>query len=141
MHQSKVKQIREIKIKDIIIYFVLPLLFIPTIWIIYSIYLRTKIYFLILSIIITYILTRMLALGTVLMYKAFAPLKVRDLCRFEPTCSTYMMIAIKKYGLIIGISMGLHRISRCHYPNGGIDYPQLFKKKKREEENNEKENI
>ena len=128
MHQSKVKQIREIKIKDIIIYFCMPILLIPSIWICYVIFLKPHTLSLILFIIITYILVRMLALGTILMYKAFAPLKVRDLCRFEPTCSTYMMIAIKKYGLIIGISMGLHRISRCHYPNGGVDYPQLFKK-------------
>jgi putative membrane protein insertion efficiency factor len=62
------------------------------------------------------------------MYKALAPMSVREQCRFEPTCSTYMMIAIRKYGLIIGITMGLNRISRCHYPNGGIDYPKLFKK-------------
>ena len=132
MHQSKVKQIREIKIKDIIVYFCMPLILIPSIWICYVIFLKPHTLILILFIIITYLLVRMLALGTILMYKAFAPLKVRNLCRFEPTCSTYMMIAIRKYGLIIGISMGLNRISRCHYPNGGVDYPKLFKKGREE---------
>lgn len=128
MHQSKIKQIREIKIKDIISYFVLPLLALVIIWIIFAIFYQKIKTFWFVFIILTYILLRLLALGSILMYKAFAPIKVRERCRFEPTCSTYMMIAIKKYGLIIGIIMGLNRISRCHYPNGGVDYPKLFKK-------------
>ena len=131
MSKSKVRQIREIKLSDIILYFVLPIILIPSIWIIYSIY-WDHVVILISIIIITYILVRRLALGIILMYKAFAPLRVREMCRFEPTCSTYAMIAIKKYGLIIGIIMGLNRISRCHYPNGGKDYPKLFKKGEKE---------
>ena len=73
--------------------------------------------------IITYFLVKRFVIGLVLCYKAFAPLKVRDQCRFTPTCSTYMIMAIKKYGLIIGIIKGIHRITRCHPPNGGEDYP------------------
>jgi putative component of membrane protein insertase Oxa1/YidC/SpoIIIJ protein YidD len=34
-----------------------------------------------------------------------------------------MILAIQKYGLIKGIKKGVRRIKRCHYPNGGIDYP------------------
>lgn len=133
MCKFKIKQIREIKIKDILLYFVLPLVLIPIIWILYTIYWDEIKIILFVFIIISYILVRMLALGSILMYKAFAPMKVRDLCRFEPTCSTYMMIAIKKYGLIIGLVMGIRRIRRCHYPNGGIDYPKLFRKEGKEQ--------
>lgn len=35
-------------------------------------------------------------------------------CVFEPSCSEYTKQAIEKYGIIKGIFMGIHRISRCH---------------------------
>ena len=44
-------------------------------------------------------------------------------CRFEPTCSEYMALSIKKYGVIKGIAKGIVRLSRCHAPNGGEDWP------------------
>lgn len=39
-------------------------------------------------------------------------------CRYNPTCSTYMIQAIGRYGAIKGGFMGLKRILRCH-PWGG----------------------
>ncbi|MDP4219074.1 MAG: membrane protein insertion efficiency factor YidD [Bacteroidota bacterium] len=41
-------------------------------------------------------------------------------CRFEPTCSEYMMQAVMKYGVIKGGWMGIKRIGRCHplHPGG-----------------------
>lgn len=137
MRKPKVKQLREVRVKDLILYFVLPLVGLILIWILF--FLNNALQFipldsyiiLIIVIILSYIMLRYLALGSVLMYKAFAPLDVRGRCRFEPTCSTYMMIAVRKYGLIIGITMGIRRILRCKPPNGGIDYPQLFKKKEK----------
>ena len=35
-------------------------------------------------------------------------------CVFEPSCSEYTKQAIEKYGIIRGVAMGTHRISRCH---------------------------
>ncbi|NBV05829.1 MAG: membrane protein insertion efficiency factor YidD [Proteobacteria bacterium] len=35
-------------------------------------------------------------------------------CRFEPTCSHYMLEAVEKKGLIKGIFLGVTRILRCH---------------------------
>ena len=72
---------------------------------------------------VTYLLLHRFAIGVVLFYKAFAPLEVRQQCRFIPTCSTYMILAIKKYGLIIGVIKGIRRLFRCKPPNGGVDYP------------------
>jgi putative membrane protein insertion efficiency factor len=45
-------------------------------------------------------------------------------CRFEPSCSRYMVEALRKYGLFKGLAKGLHRLSRCHpWSPGGIDPP------------------
>ena len=39
-------------------------------------------------------------------------------CRFIPTCSEYTYEAVKKYGVIKGLVLGLKRVSRCR-PGGG----------------------
>lgn len=41
------------------------------------------------------------------------------MCRFEPTCSVYMYEAVRKYGALRGIWMGLRRLGRCHPFNPG----------------------
>jgi putative membrane protein insertion efficiency factor len=45
-------------------------------------------------------------------------------CRFEPSCSRYMVEALRKYGLLKGLARGLRRVSRCHpWDPGGYDPP------------------
>jgi putative membrane protein insertion efficiency factor len=56
-------------------------------------------------------------------YQKYAPKDLRASCRFEPTCSNYMLLALEKYGLIKGLYFGLKRFLRCKVPNGGFDYP------------------
>lgn len=51
---------------------------------------------------------------------AISPLKLPT-CRFSPTCSTYALEALKKYGLLKGGRLALRRIMRCH-PWGGSGY-------------------
>lgn len=36
------------------------------------------------------------------------------ICRFTPTCSQYTYQAVKKYGSIKGLWIGLKRVVRCH---------------------------
>ncbi len=42
-------------------------------------------------------------------------------CRYTPTCSTYSIEAVKKYGPFKGGWLSIKRISRCH-PWGGHGY-------------------
>ena len=120
------KRIREVKILDILSYFLLSLfLIILASLSMVVLWYKTKLFFWLLPvyIIIAYILLARFIIGLVLLYKAFAPLRVRHACRFTPTCSTYMIMAIQKYGLFRGVYKGFRRILRCKPPNGGVDYP------------------
>ncbi|MEN3239117.1 membrane protein insertion efficiency factor YidD [Fructilactobacillus sanfranciscensis] len=43
-------------------------------------------------------------------------------CRYQPTCSNYMQIAIEQFGFFLGILMGLSRVIRCNpFVKGGYD--------------------
>lgn len=43
-------------------------------------------------------------------------------CRYYPTCSSYMLTAIKKHGCLLGVIMGVARILRCQpLVHGGYD--------------------
>lgn len=43
-------------------------------------------------------------------------------CRFTPTCSTYSIQAIEKYGAIKGLFLSIKRIIKCHpFHPGGYD--------------------
>ena len=45
-------------------------------------------------------------------------------CRYEPSCSNYMLQAVRKYGLFRGAAKGVARICRCHpWRPGGYDPP------------------
>ena len=52
-------------------------------------------------------------------YKRFVSPFLPPMCRFEPTCSVYMMQAIEKYGFIRGLWLGIRRLLRCHPLNPG----------------------
>ena len=43
-------------------------------------------------------------------------------CRFYPTCSTYFVQAVEKYGPFKGSLLGIKRILKCHpFHEGGYD--------------------
>ena len=59
--------------------------------------------------------------GLVRFYRyAISPL-LPAACRYAPTCSQYMLEAIRMHGPFRGTAMGLRRIGRCH-PWGGHGY-------------------
>jgi len=56
-------------------------------------------------------------------YQKTAPKRIRESCRFEPSCSEYMILSLEKFGFFSGIRRGIQRLKRCKPPYGGIDYP------------------
>ncbi len=49
-------------------------------------------------------------------------IKPHHRCIFYPSCSQYMIDAIEKKGLLIGITKGVYRILRCNpFNKGGVD--------------------
>lgn len=46
------------------------------------------------------------------------------MCRYQPSCSQYFILAVQKYGPLGGAWRGTKRICRCHpWCKGGYDPP------------------
>ena len=121
-------QIREVKLGDLITHAVISPILIALIWVLTPMFLVKLIpipsgIVYVAAALLTYYPLKHFCIGAVLLYKSFAPMSVRSRCLFTPTCSTYMIMAIYKYGLFVGVIKGIRRILRCKPPNGGEDYP------------------
>ena len=67
-------------------------------------------------------MVRAAVLGAIRAYKRFVSPILPPSCRFTPSCSTYALQAIEKYGVLKGGWMGVRRILRCHpFSAGGYD--------------------
>lgn len=65
---------------------------------------------------------KFLAIVVLKLYRlAISPL-LPPSCRFYPTCSSFMLEAIEKYGFWKGLWLGVRRLLRCHpFCTGGYD--------------------
>ena len=64
---------------------------------------------------------RKLPIALIKFYQIFISPLCPGVCRYQPTCSQYMIEAIKTHGVFKGIRLGIKRICRCH-PWGGSGY-------------------
>jgi uncharacterized protein len=61
-------------------------------------------------------------IGLVKFYQAGISPYFPGSCRYDPTCSQYMIEAIKEWGPLKGLWLGLKRIGKCHpWGNQGWD--------------------
>ena len=60
-------------------------------------------------------------IGMVRLYQVVISPWLGPVCRFEPSCSNYMIQAVRKYGFVRGACKGVRRIARCH-PLGASGY-------------------
>ena len=57
-------------------------------------------------------------------YQYFLSPFLGNSCRFYPSCSEYLILAIKKHGIFKGVLMFFKRILCCHpFSSGGVDKP------------------
>lgn len=63
-------------------------------------------------------------LSAIRLYRRYLSPLHAPCCRFTPTCSTYAMQAIEKYGAAKGGYLALRRILRCHpFYKGDLNDP------------------
>lgn len=69
-------------------------------------------------------MTKVFLIFLIKIYKRhISPYKKGPVCRFYPSCSTYAIQAIEKYGAFKGSYLAIKRIIRCNpLVKGGIDF-------------------
>lgn len=69
-----------------------------------------------------------LAVFLIQLYQKYISAYTPARCRYQPTCSNYMQIAIERFGFFLGLIMGIARILRCNpFVKGGYDFvPHRF---------------
>lgn len=113
--------------KTLLLYIILPSAIIASIILLLNYFNISKIGIVItVAVILTaYILffAKQVCISAIKLYQKYAPDSLRNKCRFEPSCSEYMILAIERYGLIKGLKKGICRLKRCNIDGGGYDSP------------------
>ena len=52
-------------------------------------------------------------IGLIRLYQRLSRL-LPPVCRFQPSCSNYMIEAVERHGLLRGLGLGLFRVLRCN---------------------------
>ena len=84
---------------------------------------------------ILYLPRRIVSFPIKLYRKFVSPAKGIPCCRFVPSCSEYALIAIERWGAIVGTALALWRVLRCN-PFGKGGYDPVPERKSKSKENN-----
>jgi putative membrane protein insertion efficiency factor len=63
------------------------------------------------------------------LYRLLISPVLRPSCRFQPTCSAYMLEALERHGALKGLILGLARLLKCHPFHKGCGFdpvPERF---------------
>ena len=61
--------------------------------------------------------------GLLLFYQRFISPLTPPTCRYYPSCSTYALVAIRRFGPVKGTWLAVKRLARCHpWAAGGVDH-------------------
>jgi putative membrane protein insertion efficiency factor len=71
-------------------------------------------------------LAKMLLIVLIRVYQQTFSILLGPACRFTPTCSSYALLAIQRFGMIRGIRLAARRILKCHplHPGGYDPVPE-----------------
>jgi uncharacterized protein len=62
-------------------------------------------------------------IGLLVFYQRFISPMTPPTCRYYPSCSSYALTAIRRFGPIKGTWLALRRLGRCHpWAAGGVDH-------------------
>jgi putative membrane protein insertion efficiency factor len=65
---------------------------------------------------------RAVAVAPIRLYKGLISPLLPPSCRFQPTCSSYALTSIERFGVARGGWLAIKRIARCHpFSEGGYD--------------------
>lgn len=68
------------------------------------------------------LIPRNLAVAILIVYRRLISPLYGDVCRYYPSCSSYTLQSIQRFGLLIGFFLGARRLLRCHpWAEGGFD--------------------
>jgi putative membrane protein insertion efficiency factor len=71
-------------------------------------------------------LARVLLIVLIRVYQQTFSILFGPACRFTPTCSSYALLAIQRFGITRGIGLATQRILKCHplHPGGCDPVPE-----------------
>jgi uncharacterized protein len=62
-------------------------------------------------------------IGLIVFYQRFVSPMRPPTCRYYPSCSSYALTAIRRFGPVKGTWLALKRLARCHpWTAGGVDH-------------------
>jgi len=67
-------------------------------------------------------IVRTVVLAPIVVYRRVLSPALPRRCKYEPTCSRYALDAIREYGILRGLVLGMWRLLRCNpWSHGGYD--------------------